>query len=268
LRYRDNFHAIEFLEMFGPLSLRQSPAGYIQHRVPVRITLDEFWQRQAHFRQLAQLYESRNDPAQLANAFRRVIEHRPEHDIFRHMREHLLRGFNAALAAAEHLQEAYTFPDSTKLRDVIRLVMIEEEEGRTTGQASSVPRQTRMELSDELPCHLGHILDASFEEQRSEAIALLGIEIDRHIANRKVQWLQEEDFWRLQVSSATSLWDMIWDLFASDSSGTVWRVCPHCQRIFYPARADRFYCTTRQQVLASKRAYAQRVRKGAKEKKR
>ena len=272
LRPGNNFDAIEFLTMFGPLAPRYSPPAYIEDRVLVRIKLDEFWKRQAQFRQFAELYESRNDAAKLAKALRALIEHRPIHDVFRHLGEKMIRAASEVEAAHEHLEKVYGDTlNKMKMRDVSRLIMADEEEGRVNmSLADDIPVKTRCQLPDPdvLPPFITDILDMSFEGQRSEAMAVLGSEINRHVANRTVRWRRDGDKWELQVSSATSLWGMIWDLFAADTSGTAWRVCPHCQTLFYPVRADRFYCTTRQQVLASKRAYAQRVRNAAKEKKR
>jgi hypothetical protein len=50
-----------------------------------------------------------------------------------------------------------------------------------------------------------------------------------------------------------SLWSALWYLFALDTqSGVGWRICPNDQRLFYPPRKDRFYCTTEEQQLHSK----------------
>jgi len=57
------------------------------------------------------------------------------------------------------------------------------------------------------------------------------------------------------------LWAFLWHLLALDIRGGVgWRACPHCGRIFYPPRSDRFYCTAEQQRLASKREWWHRNR--------
>jgi hypothetical protein len=272
LKPGDNSHAIEFLETFGALALKSSPADYIEIGVPVRIDLHEFWNRQSQFRQFAELYESRDDAAKLSKAVRTVVEHRPIHDVFRHLCEQFIKTANASAAAHEHLKHVYGDTlNKMKVKDMLRLIMADEEEGRVNmSLPDRVPVKTRWQLPDrgELPVFITNILGMSFEGQRSEAMAVLGSEINRHVANRTVSWRRDGDKWRLHVSCATSLWDMIWNLFAADTSGTVWRVCPHCQALFYPVRVDRFYCTTRQQILASKRAYARRVRNAAKQKKR
>jgi len=53
-----------------------------------------------------------------------------------------------------------------------------------------------------------------------------------------------------------SLWAAVWEFFALDTgAGRIWRVCPHCRKLFHPTRRDRLFCTPRQQQLYSKRRY-------------
>jgi hypothetical protein len=53
-----------------------------------------------------------------------------------------------------------------------------------------------------------------------------------------------------------TLWSALWYLFALDTqSGVGWRICPHHQRLFYPPRSDRFYCTTEEQTQHSRLAW-------------
>jgi hypothetical protein len=104
----------------------------------------------------------------------------------------------------------------------------------------------------------------SFEHQREEALALilnrlnLAGHIDRPTTYDR-SWASTQDQFRLVVGM-DSLWDGIWQLFGWDTVGISWRHCPHCQHIFYPKRHDQYYCSPRQQALASKRAYAARRR--------
>jgi hypothetical protein len=59
------------------------------------------------------------------------------------------------------------------------------------------------------------------------------------------------------VLSATPMWALIWQLFAQETcSQRSWRICPHCNRAFYPPRKDRYFCTPRLQQLYSKRRWA------------
>jgi hypothetical protein len=50
-----------------------------------------------------------------------------------------------------------------------------------------------------------------------------------------------------------SLWSALWYLFALDTQlGVGWRICPNHQKLFYPSRKDRFYCTPKEQQQRSK----------------
>ena len=65
-----------------------------------------------------------------------------------------------------------------------------------------------------------------------------------------------------------SLLSAIWDLFAADTAGVPWRICPNDQNVFYPPRADRFYCTSAEQVAASKADYDRRRKRRRRQKSR
>ncbi len=226
----DNFHAVEFLEKFGPLthpwSLGEIPlnkgrdpfknerhfiAKHVPRHVPttrpritfnevidtVRVDLKEFWAMHAKFRLIAQLYESRDDKKGLIQAWREFYDNRP--------------------------------------RDWVVLG----------------------------PGHFGDLERSGFRYQRSEALALVELELNHQMADCSVRWEptdRSRESWRLSIRMH-SLWSVIWELFASDAARVPWRLCPHCQRVFYPPRRDRFYCTTRQQTLASKRKYSRRYRR-------
>ncbi len=50
-----------------------------------------------------------------------------------------------------------------------------------------------------------------------------------------------------------TLWSAMWYLFALDTQANVGlRICPHCNKLFYPPRKDRLYCTSELQVQHSK----------------
>lgn len=50
-----------------------------------------------------------------------------------------------------------------------------------------------------------------------------------------------------------NLWTALWYFFAQDTTaGVGWRICPHCQKLFYPPRRDRFYCKSELQVQYSR----------------
>jgi hypothetical protein len=106
---------------------------------------------------------------------------------------------------------------------------------------------------------------ASMKELRDCALYLVNIELNAHMCGRRIVWHRGseplgEKF--RPVIWVDSLWSAIWEFFGMDMTGLSWRRCPHCQRLFYPKRKDQFYCTPRQQALASKREYARRSRAG------
>lgn len=101
----------------------------------------------------------------------------------------------------------------------------------------------------------------SVSTSRPAVFDLVREELDLHTAARTTTWLRYEGGFRPMLK-AKGLLFMIWEFFGLDTATTEWRRCPHCQRLFYPKRRDQFYCTPRQQALASKRAYARRRRAG------
>lgn len=100
-------------------------------------------------------------------------------------------------------------------------------------------------------------------KMREYALQFVGSELNLHLSDSEIIW---ERCWeptkaRFRQSILTkSLWSLIWQLFGWDTCQVAWRRCPHCQKYFYPRRRDQFYCTSRQQGLASKRDYARRAR--------
>lgn len=101
---------------------------------------------------------------------------------------------------------------------------------------------------------------ADIPSKRREAVfTLVRGELDLHTAGRTTTWVRYDGGFKPMLK-AKGLLFMIWEFFGLDTATTEWRRCPHCQRLFYPKRRDQFYCTPRQQALASKRAYAARRR--------
>lgn len=91
----------------------------------------------------------------------------------------------------------------------------------------------------------------------------IGEELNRQVRDCKPWWRWVEGQGFVMSLSSTSLWAVIWQLFARDTLGVSWRICPHCNRLFYPTRKDRFFCTSRLQVLHSKRQWAETHRRSA-----
>jgi hypothetical protein len=86
-------------------------------------------------------------------------------------------------------------------------------------------------------------------------------ELNRQVGDCKPWWRWVEGRGFVMSFSSMSLWAIIGQLFARDTLGVSWRICPHCNRLFYPERKDRFFCTSQLQVLHSKREWARTHRK-------
>jgi hypothetical protein len=64
----------------------------------------------------------------------------------------------------------------------------------------------------------------------------------------------------LRHFSEVALFEQIkgWEMFRLDTErGVLAHLCPHCHKVFFAPRKDRFYCTPRLQQLASKRRWKQ-----------
>ena len=58
------------------------------------------------------------------------------------------------------------------------------------------------------------------------------------------------------ANECKSLWETVWSHFALDSqNGIIWRVCPHCGKVFRPSRRERFFCTAELQREHTKATY-------------
>jgi len=104
------------------------------------------------------------------------------------------------------------------------------------------------------------------EGRRREALAIICQAVNKFAGNLPVWWESDGRALRPVVAS-TSLWQMIWQLFASDTanaSGGFWRFCPVCHKLFYPKRRDSDCCNTLHQSLWSKREWASKARAAAK----
>jgi hypothetical protein len=105
---------------------------------------------------------------------------------------------------------------------------------------------------------------APAEQLRAMAERVILLAVQKH-AGTQVVWSVRHDqsglpTFRPTVRSQT-LWSEIWSFFAADTnSGALWRLCPHCKKIFWPPRLDRYFCTPRLQQLHSKREWARKHR--------
>lgn len=227
----NNLHARDFLERFGPLRLTPEQQ-YSPVIVPIRVNLGEFWRLHLRFCLAAQLWESRNDKARLAEAWRGVFEHHKE------------------ASKGESIPLGSTLPDPSDPGVIYYRLPF--------------PWELEDQPFDEW------VQSATLTTLKENALSLIHGELNLHIHGRRLGW---ERAWEPSkekfrpVIWVDSLWSAIWEFFGWDTASISWRRCPHCQRFFYPKRRDQFYCTPRQQALASKRRYAAMQRAEEKKKK-
>jgi hypothetical protein len=217
-------HAKEFLEKFGPLQL---PSGARIYGRGFHITIDlaKFWAMHLRFCLIAELWENLPDKDRLTQAIAKICEKRE-----------LASQFQAVSLGTE-----FSPPPEDKFRRFL------------------FPWERLEQSGDEWLKH------ASVKDLRDCALYLVNIELNAHMFGRRIVWHRGfepsgEKF--RPVIWVDSLWSAIWEFFGMDMTGLAWRQCPHCQKLFYPKRKDQFYCTPRQQGLASKREYARRSRAG------
>jgi hypothetical protein len=195
----------------------------------IEINLSEFWTWHLRFRLVSQLWEARNDREGLIGAWKELGERTEE---------------------------------SSSLTDL------------PLG-GTHIGKQEYLEFP--LPWAQANLGFAEWASQtplsslRKPAISLVHRELNQHFHNSRLLWVRgwepSGEKFRLE-HHPDSLWSMIWEFFAWDTAGVFWRRCSHCQQFFYPRRTDQFYCTSRQQGLASKRDYARRMRASEKTSKR
>lgn len=230
----NNFHALEFLQKFGPLKLStEQRLGHIRY---LKVDLGEFWGLHLRFRLVAQLWESRNDRERLVQAWQ---------EFFRH-HEEASRWEVIPLGSTEEASQWIRFSEEA--------LPIGSEEKY---DHLPFPWELTKQPFDEW------VRRANLAALREAALGLVHSELIVHTRDRHVGWLRgwepTREKFRLVVH-VDSLWSLIWEFLGWDTAGTPWQRCPHCQRVFYPRRRDQLYCTPRQQALASKRAYAARCR--------
>jgi hypothetical protein len=236
-------HAIEFVKRFGPLvaekleTVREGRPVWIgldpSHPPdgPLGVNLDEFWRLQLQFRHIVSLWESLNGKEALVAAWRTI--------------------------ANDHLSGRFTLIDT---RSSIKVFPWEvaNAEGLVEGRPWYCEERNRaMKIFD------GWTKNTSLAEMRGCTLDLVRANLNSQSWDGKIVW---EFGWEPTGKKLRpAIWQptllgTIWEFFGHDTVGMFWRRCPHCQRLFYPKRRDQFYCTPRQQALASKRAYAARRR--------
>jgi hypothetical protein len=239
LAYKNNAHAREFLEKFGPLLLpprtsihdpatrvhREGSADVVVNQPQMEIDLIQFWALHRRFCLVAQLWEAQGNREELIAAWRDVECHR---------------------------EEASRFDD----------LGLGDEYGRRVDPPNSY-YEMRWPWDFAKKSFEDWLCETPTDVLRDEALRIVGSELTLHIRRAEIYWergWESTDVKFRQIVVADTLRSVIWEFFGWDTAGESWRRCPHCQRFFYPKRRDRFYCTARQQALASKRDYARRRR--------
>jgi hypothetical protein len=188
------------------------------------VNLDEFWSMHLRFRLVTELWDSLHHRDALSQAFLRISQNRERASNYQEF----------ALAT-----EASPPP-------------------ATTVRAYQFPWERSRQSFEEW------LQTVKIADLRKAALYLVNIELNIHSRAFRFIWGRG---WEASASKFSpviwldSLWASMWQFWGMDTNaGITARRCPHCQKLFYPKRRDRFYCTARQQSLASKRRYAARMR--------
>ncbi len=230
---RNDFNVIQFLKDFGPLqrqgfSLPDKSLRILRRARPKPevqwLNLHDFWRQQKKYRAVTRLWEA------LPNGDRLI--------------EALSEGYSS-------LRDSYL--EVAGLHSLIA-------EARRTGRPHPLGWTARPETS----------MDEWFASvPEGELCRMVPSVIETELQSAAVgkpRWYMEtrrdsRPAFRLGIDSE-SLWVAMWEFFAHDTyNGIIWRTCPHCGKVFRPARKDRFYCTPKLQQLHSKREWWNRNRR-------
>lgn len=249
--YGDRGALLNFLRTFGPLEWHweQEWTGpkvraYAQtqahaHEEPVaHVRVSEFWQQQANFVFVSSLWEAWNDPGQMQEAY-----------------------MNLALQRERVSAETWA-----RLVPFLKLASgLQKLVPHNRAMLWQQPEKAGLSEPFDFEKYVGSIRRQSAWGLRHWAAMLLKSELDTHTEGRQPEWewhgSEEKQVGFSLVLRLESLWQAVWELFGADTAQPVgWRICPHCGKLFYPPRKDRFYCTPLQQALSAKRDWARRYR--------
>jgi hypothetical protein len=229
LPHRRNSAAIEFVEKFGPLEWSTTAES-------TYLVFSKFWQKHLRYVSVMKLWEEQENESRLQTAFS---------DLFRNLNE------------IDRAEDEDTDVDNR----IASFPLL-----------ASKPHQRIQRPWDLSPDVESWLSNAPFRHLRETAINILHSELNLHIRYRVPRWYRPDVgsdqsvptdqpvSFRLFLSQG-KLWDYIWELTGLETAEeSFWRICPTCHKIFYPKRSDQFYCTSREQSLASKREYARRRR--------
>jgi hypothetical protein len=225
----NHFQAVQFLAQFGPLELEGGESFWVD--------LDEFWTKRARFTGAAKLWENRDNGLKLR-------------EVLKDLRIHL-----------SEIDEA----------DQIEFAPMRVNWG-VVGLRQNSPKPEDFSREENASSGFLHPLRAPsdfFEDWiqrvptgflRQYALTLLNRELNVQMTGRSIYWqlmqIGSHEGFRPAIA-ADSLWKTLWEFLGLETADErMWRICPHCMKLFCPKRSDQFYCSSRQQVLASKRENA------------
>lgn len=213
------YSAILFLRNFGPLE--RDDGGPQEQGNGFFINLDKFFRRQRIYNAVTRLWDAYSDLDQLRFTWKQILANRPR-------------------------------PFSLRLKDD-RWFWSEDDE-----EIWSEELETLWAPADE-PLPSNWVISAPSKDLQALTLDLVASEVQKYTPDRVTWALWMDDEGRPEFrpkAPITSLWAIMWEFFALDTGqGIAWRICPHCGKVFYPPRRNRFFCTSRQQELHSKRAW-------------
>jgi hypothetical protein len=242
LPHRQDRAALEFIEQFGPLDWPQEEAVRDERTgvVAYPFSFTDFWAKHLRYTRVLQLWEARDDEQKLRSAFS---------DLYQNLKQiNLAEGGECRETGPTH---------DVPADDNIHM--------RTLGDTDFVPLSPLLE-GGRLPWQRAQLpfeewlRGTAFTGLREAAIQIFHAELNMHRV--EARWFRMDVYDPSQPTAfelhflGGNLWQRIWELAGLDTSQVKsWRICPGCNTIFYPKRSDQFYCTSREQVLASKRNY-------------
>lgn len=242
LPHRQDRAAIEFVKQFGPLDWPHEEAVKDEHigLMGYPFSLDDFWAKHLRYTHVLQLWEARDDESKLRLAFSALYRK--------------LSQIN--LAEGGKLKDA-SLRQRGSINDDghVRILDDNDFEPLNPLQEGLVLPWEGVQLSFE-----DWLRGTAFQGLREAAIQLFHGELNAHRV--EARWFRMDAGDPSQPTAfqlhflGGNLWQRIWELAGLDTCQVKsWRICPGCNTIFYPKRSDQFYCTSREQVLASKRNY-------------
>lgn len=252
MRYCERTDLLRFLREFGPLEWRWDAQWrgpnwreYAQqHRgeePTASVDAADFWRKQLLFRLIAQLWEAWPEPSRLQDAF-----------------------INLALERQRLGQETWA-----RLIPILRILAHLDKLPNYRAALWERPDVKAAAKGLDFEEFVSGMRNQSPGWLRNWASMIIQSELDFQSRNRRALWVRhgkvDSRVWFQQELELSTLWAGVWELLALDFAQPLpWRVCPHCDKLFYPPRKDRFYCTPEQQALASKRNWARRARSDVK----